>query len=104
MAKEVTENQTFLIVLALGVAGIFLAQHLSTNEARAAQEYVDALDNGEKLPRDNLSMKDVVKDLLSKIKSLEREKIVQNDKLSSLHQSIAIDREQTKFLTSKINA
>ena len=79
MAKEeVTQNQTFLIALALGVAGIFLAHHLSTNEARAAQEYVDALDNNEKLPRDNISMKDVVKDLLSKIKSLEREKIVQN--------------------------
>lgn len=95
-------NQTFLIALGIGVAGIVLAQCLSTNEARAAQEYVDALDDG-KIPRDNLTMKAVVKDLLSKIKVLEREKIVHNDKIASLHQSIAIDREQTKYLTSKIN-
>jgi len=95
-------NQTFLIALGIGVAGIVLAQCLSTNEARAAQEYADALDG--EIPRDNLTMKAVIKDLLSKIKALDREKIIHNDKISSIHQSIAIDREQTKYLTSKINA
>ena len=43
-----------------------------------------------------------MKDLLSKIKKLEREKTVNNDKIEALQRQAAIEIEQSKFLTSNV--
>ena len=102
MTKSEDKDTTQLIVIALamGAFALFLSRWLSSPEASAAQEYVDALD--EPIERDNLGMGAVVKDLLSKIKKLEREKSVSNDKISALQRQAAIELEQSKFLTSNV--
>lgn len=94
-------NQTIIIILAMGAFALFLSRWLSSPEASVAQEYVDALDDGS-VERDNLGMGAVVKDLLSKIRSLERDKSVNNDKISALQRQAAIELEQSKFLTSNV--
>ena len=85
----------------MSALALFLSRWLSSSENNAAQEYVDALGDNS-IERDNLNMGVVVKDLLSKIKKLEREKIVSNDKIESLQRQAAIELEQSKFLTSNV--
>ena len=94
-------TQLIVIALAMGAFALFLSRWASSQEASAAQEYVDALDD-ESMERDNLGMGAVVKDLLSKIKKLENEKSVSNDKISALQRQAAIELEQSKFLTSNV--
>lgn len=99
------QNQTLLIVLAIGVLGLFIARYYSSSgensEKSIAQEYVDSLTDSN-IPRDNVNMKVVIKDLLTKIKSLERDKTIHEDKLSALHQRASIENEQAKYLTSNV--
>ena len=95
------DQQTLIIVLAMAAAALFLSRYLSSGENKAAQEYVDALDDGS-LERDNLGMGVVVKDLLSKIRSLEKDKEVNKDKIAALQRQAAIEIEQSKFLTSNV--
>ena len=95
------DQQTLIIVLAMAAAALFLSRYLSSSENKAAQEYVDALDDGS-LERDNLGMGVVVKDLLSKIRSLEKDKEVNKDKIAALQRQAAIEIEQSKFLTSNV--
>ncbi len=96
------DQQTLIIVLAMAAGALFLSRHLSSSsENKAAQEYVDALNDGS-VERDNLGMGDVVKDLLSKIRSLEKDKEVNKDKIASLQRQAAIEIEQSKFLTSNV--
>jgi len=85
----------------MSALALFLSRWLSSSENSAAQEYVNALGD-DSIERDNLNMGVVVKDLLSKIKKLEREKIVSNDKIDSLQRQAAIELEQSKFLTSNV--
>jgi len=99
MTKENT--QMLIMVLAIGALGLFLSRYLSSSENKAAQEYVDSLDDNS-MPRDNLTMGAVVKDLLNKIKSLEKDKEVNNDKISALQRQASIELEQSKFLTSNV--
>lgn len=94
-------NQTIIIILAMGAFALFLSRWLNSPEASVAQEYVDALDDGS-VERDNLGMGAVVKDLLSKIRSLERDKSVNNDKIAALQRQASIEIEQSKFLTSNV--
>jgi len=104
MSKESNNKdlaQLVIIVLAMGAAALFLSRWLSSRENSAAQEYVDALDDNS-IERDNLNMGVVVKDLLSKIKKLEREKTINNDKIEALQRQAAIELEQSKFLTSNV--
>lgn len=102
MTKEDKDKtQLIVIALAMGAFALFLSRWASSQEASAAQEYVDALDD-ESMERDNLSMGAVVKDLLSKIKKLENEKSVANDKISALQRQAAIELEQSKFLTANV--
>jgi len=100
MAKD-DDQQTLIIVLAMGAAALFLSRYLSSGEGSAAQEYVDALDDNS-IPRDNLTMNVVVKDLLSKIRALEKDREVNKDKISALQRQAAIEIEQSKFLTSNV--
>lgn len=95
-------SQTVIIVLAIAVAGLFLARYLSSSESRVAQEYVDSLSNNTVAPN-NVTLQAVIKDLLAKINTLERDKIVHNDKIASLQHGLSMDREQTKYLTSNIH-
>jgi len=99
-AKE-QQTQMLIMVLAIGALGLFLSRYLSSNENRAAQEYVDSLEDNS-IPRDNLTMGVVVKDLLNKIKSLEKDKEVNKDKISALQRQASIELEQSKFLTSNV--
>tara|TARA_B100000902_G_scaffold265589_1_gene251699 strand:- start:665 stop:991 length:327 start_codon:yes stop_codon:yes gene_type:complete len=103
MSKEDNKDlsQLIIIVLAMSALALFLSRWLSSSENSAAQEYVNALGD-DSIERDNLNMGVVVKDLLSKIKKLEREKIVSNDKIDSLQRQAAIELEQSKFLTSNV--
>lgn len=89
----------FVACLALGTIGLLIARYLSSSEQSTAQEYVDS--DGT-IPSDRANMKTVVKDLLDKIKTLEREKTVHNDKIAALQQQAAIELEQSKFLTSNV--
>tara|TARA_B100000073_G_C23527739_1_gene490733 strand:- start:103 stop:420 length:318 start_codon:yes stop_codon:yes gene_type:complete len=100
MAKD-DDQQTLIIVLAMGAAALFLSRYLSSSESSAAQEYVDALDDNS-IPRDNLTMNVVVKDLLSKIRALEKDREVNKDKIAALQRQAAIEIEQSKFLTSNV--
>jgi len=99
-AKE-QQTQMLIMVLAIGALGLLLSRYLSSNENRAAQEYVDSLEDNS-IPRDNLTMGVVVKDLLNKIKSLEKDKEVNKDKISALQRQASIELEQSKFLTSNV--
>lgn len=98
---QLNQTNIVLIVLAIGAFGLVIARYLSNSESRVAQEYVDSLSK-DTLSPDNLTLKSVIKDLLSKINSLERDKIINNDKISSMQHNMGIEREQTKFLTSNI--
>ncbi len=99
MTKENT--QMLIMALAIGALGLFLSRYLSSSENKAAQEYVDSLEDNS-IPRDNLTMGAVVKDLLNKIKSLEKDKEVNKDKISALQRQASIELEQSKFLTSNV--
>tara|TARA_B100000900_G_scaffold416057_2_gene448804 strand:+ start:8489 stop:8818 length:330 start_codon:yes stop_codon:yes gene_type:complete len=103
MSKEDNKDlsQLIIIILAMSALALFLSRWLSSSENSAAQEYVDALGDNS-IERDNLNMGVVVKDLLNKIKKLEREKTVSNDKIESLQRQAAIELEQSKFLTSNV--
>ena len=98
MSKEDNKDlsQLIIIILAMSALALFLSRWLSSSENSAAQEYVDALGDNS-IERDNLNMGVVVKDLLNKIKKLEREKTVSNDKIESLQRQAAIELEQSKF-------
>ena len=71
-------------------------------DKRVAQDYVDSLSSTENSTPTDDTLKSIIKDLLSKIKVLERDKVINADKISSIQQNLSIDREQTKFLTSNL--
>lgn len=95
------QTQLLIMALAIGALGLFLSRYLASSENKAAQEYVDSLEDNS-IPRDNITMGVVVKDLLNKIKSLEKDKEINKDKISALQRHASIELEQSKFLTSNV--
>jgi len=91
-------NDTILIVLAAVVACVLAFYFIVARENKDHSEPTDPSKFQERVLREKIAW------LVKHVDRLNEEKMMLNDKIKAIHFSQGIEREQTRYLTSNLNA
>ena len=96
-----TNQNTLLIGVALALSALVVYLVLNQSEKK------DNKNNNVNVNVDNmneLALKKKIAELFKDVERLQEEKNSLSDKIAAIHYSQGIEREQTKYLTSNLNA